>query len=72
VMGQASPSLRLFTVSYILLHSEQWSLLLINFDDVVITLRIPLNYGFMLCCICSVPHLRVSTWYLILLVALSD
>jgi hypothetical protein len=29
-------------------------------------------YGFMLCCICSVPHLRVSTWYLILLVALSD
>ena len=29
-------------------------------------------YGFMFYCICSVPHLRVSTWYLILLVALSD
>jgi hypothetical protein len=29
-------------------------------------------YGFMLYCICFVPHLRVSTWYLILLVALSD
>jgi hypothetical protein len=29
-------------------------------------------YGFMLYCICSVPHHRVSTWYLILLVALSD
>jgi hypothetical protein len=26
----------------------------------------------MLCCIFSVPHLRVSMWYLILLVALSD
>jgi hypothetical protein len=72
VMGQASPSLHLFTISYIPLHSEQWSLLLINSDDVVITLRTPLNYGFMLYCICSVPHLRVSTWYLILLVALSD
>jgi hypothetical protein len=29
-------------------------------------------YGFMLYCICSVPHHRVSTWYLILLVASSD
>jgi hypothetical protein len=29
-------------------------------------------YGFMLYCICSVPHLRVSMWYLILLVASSD
>jgi hypothetical protein len=28
--------------------------------------------GFMLYCICSVPHLRVSTWYLILLAASSD
>jgi hypothetical protein len=36
VMGQASPSLRLPTVSYILLHSEQRSLLLVNSDDVVI------------------------------------
>jgi hypothetical protein len=36
VMGQASPSLRLFTVSHIPLHSEQWSLLLQNSDDVVI------------------------------------
>jgi hypothetical protein len=26
----------------------------------------------MLYCICFVPHLRVSTWYLILLVASSD
>jgi hypothetical protein len=26
----------------------------------------------MLYCICSMPHLRVSTWYLILLVALSN
>jgi hypothetical protein len=25
-------------------------------------------YGFMLYCICSMPHHRVSTWYLILLV----
>jgi hypothetical protein len=29
-------------------------------------------YGFIFYCICSVPHLRVSTWYLILLMALSD
>jgi hypothetical protein len=29
-------------------------------------------YGFMLYCICSVPHHRVSMWYLILLVASSD
>jgi hypothetical protein len=29
-------------------------------------------FGFMLYCICSVPHLRVTTWYLILLVALLD
>jgi hypothetical protein len=29
-------------------------------------------YGFVLYCICSVPHHRVSTWYLILLVASSD
>ena len=29
-------------------------------------------YGFMLYCICYVPHHRVSTWYLILLVASSD
>jgi hypothetical protein len=28
-------------------------------------------YGFMLYCICSVPHHQVSTWYLILLVASS-
>jgi hypothetical protein len=29
-------------------------------------------FGFMLYCICFVPHHRVSTWYLILLVASSD
>ena len=29
-------------------------------------------YGFMLYCICSVTHLRVRLWYLILSVALSD
>jgi hypothetical protein len=29
-------------------------------------------YGFMLYCICSVPHHRVGIWYLILLVASSD
>jgi hypothetical protein len=29
-------------------------------------------YGLMLYCICSVPHLRVSMWYLILLVASLD
>jgi hypothetical protein len=29
-------------------------------------------YGFMLYCICFVPHHRVSMWYLILLVASSD
>jgi hypothetical protein len=29
-------------------------------------------FGFMLYCICSVPHLQMSTWYLILLVASSD
>jgi hypothetical protein len=29
-------------------------------------------YGFMLYCICSMPHHRVSTWYLILSVASSD
>jgi hypothetical protein len=29
-------------------------------------------YGFMLYCICFVPRLRVSTWYLNLLVASSD
>jgi hypothetical protein len=28
--------------------------------------------GFMLYCICFVPHHQVSTWYLILLVASSD
>jgi hypothetical protein len=71
VMGQASPSLRLFTVSYIPLPSEQ-PLLLKNSSDVVIILSTSLMYGFMLYCICFVPHLRVSTWYLILLVALSD
>jgi hypothetical protein len=43
-----------------------------NSDDVVITLSTSLMYSFMLYCICSVPHLRVSMWYLILLVALSD
>jgi hypothetical protein len=43
-----------------------------NPDDVVIILSTSLMYGFMLYCICSVPHLRVCTWYLILLVALSD
>jgi hypothetical protein len=43
-----------------------------NSDDVVITLSTSLMYGFMLYCICSVPHLQVSTWYLILLVALLD
>jgi hypothetical protein len=40
-----------------------------NSDDVVITLSTSLNYGFMLYCIFFVPHLRVSMWYLILLVA---
>jgi hypothetical protein len=29
-MGQASPSLHLFIVSFIPLHSEQWSLLLLK------------------------------------------
>jgi hypothetical protein len=29
-------------------------------------------FDFMLYCICYVPHLQVSTWYLILLVASSD
>jgi hypothetical protein len=29
-------------------------------------------YGFMLYCICFVPHHRVSMWYLIVLVASSD
>jgi hypothetical protein len=29
-------------------------------------------YGFMLYCICSVTHLRVRLWYLILSVAVSD
>jgi hypothetical protein len=43
-----------------------------NSDGDVITLSTLLNYGFMLYCIFSVPHLRVSMWYLILLVALSD
>jgi hypothetical protein len=43
-----------------------------NSDDVVITLSTPFIYGFMLYCIFYVPHLRVSMWYLILLVALSD
>jgi hypothetical protein len=45
VMGQASPSLCLFSVSFIPLHSEQWSLLLLNSDDVVINL-ILLNVWF--------------------------
>jgi hypothetical protein len=71
VMGQASPSFHLFIVSFMPLHSEQWSLLLLKSDDVVINL-ILLNVGFMFYCICSVPHHRVSTWYLILLVASSD
>jgi hypothetical protein len=44
-------------------------LLLQNSDDVVITLSTSLNYGFMLYCICFVPHLPVSMWYMILLVA---
>jgi hypothetical protein len=41
-------------------------------DDDVIILSTYLIYGSMLYCICSVPHLRVSMWYLILSVALSD
>jgi hypothetical protein len=40
-IGQASPSLRLFIVSYIPLQPEQWSLLLLNSDDVVITFNTP-------------------------------
>jgi hypothetical protein len=71
-MGQASPSSLHFIVSKIPLHREQWSLLLRNSDDDVITLSTSLNYGFMLYYIFSVPHLRVSMWYLILFVALSD
>jgi hypothetical protein len=71
-MGQASPSSLLFTVSYFPLHREQWLLLLQNSDDDVITLSTPLVYGFMLYCIFFVSHLRVSMWYLILLVALLD
>jgi hypothetical protein len=43
-----------------------------NSDDDVITLNTPLNYGFMLYCIFSVPLLQVSMWHLILLVALWD
>jgi hypothetical protein len=43
-----------------------------NSDDDVITLSTSLIYGFMLYCIFSVPHLRVSMWYLILIMALSD
>jgi hypothetical protein len=43
-----------------MLHREQWLLLLQNFEDVVITLSTPLIYGFLLFCIFSVPHLRVS------------
>jgi hypothetical protein len=56
VMGQASPSLRLFTVSYILLLSKQRSLLLINSDDVVINLAL-LNVWFyaLLYLLCSSP-----------------
>jgi hypothetical protein len=55
-MGQASPSLRLFTVSYILLLSKQRSLLLINSDDVVINLAL-LNVWFyaLLYLLCSSP-----------------
>jgi hypothetical protein len=47
-------------------------MLLQNSDDNVITLSTSLNYAFMLYCIFYVPHLRVSMWYLILLVALSE
>jgi hypothetical protein len=43
-----------------------------NSDDDVITLSTSLIYGFMFYCLFFVPHLRVSMWYLILLVALSD
>jgi hypothetical protein len=56
VMGQASPSPRLFIVSFILLHFEQWPLLLLNSDDVVINL-ILLNVWFyvLLYLLCASP-----------------
>jgi hypothetical protein len=44
-MGQASPYLRLFIVSFIPLHFEQRPLLLLNSNDVVINL-ILLNVWF--------------------------
>jgi hypothetical protein len=71
-MGQASPSLCLFIVSFIPLHSEQWWLLLLKLRWWCNNFKYSSMYGFMLYCICAVPHHRVSMWYLILLVASSD
>jgi hypothetical protein len=68
VMGPASPSSLLSLVNFGCIPNN----VLQNSGDVVITLNTSLNYGFMLYCICSRPHLRVSMWYLILLVVESD
>jgi hypothetical protein len=71
VMGQASPSFLFLSLVLFRCIPNNDHYLGLNSDDVVINLVL-LNVGFMLYCICSVPHHRVSTWYLILLVAPSN
>jgi hypothetical protein len=70
--GPGFPILPFFTVVNFRCIENNGHYFCKNFDDDVIILSTPLNYGFMLYCIFSVPHLRVSMWYLILLVALSN
>jgi hypothetical protein len=69
--GRGFPILPLFHRYLIFAASRNNGYYFWNSDDDVITLSTSLTYGFMLYCSFSVPHLRVSMWYLILLVALS-
>jgi hypothetical protein len=71
-MGQASPSSLFLPLVNFRCIENNGHYFCKNSDDDVIILSTPLNYGFMLYCIFSMPHLQVSMWYLILLVALSD
>jgi hypothetical protein len=74
VMGQASPSLCLITVVLFRCTSNNDGYFCKNSDDDdgAVIIQSSDMYGFMLYCICSVTHLRVRLWYLILSVAVSD
>jgi hypothetical protein len=67
-MGQASPSLCLFTVSFIRCIPNNDDYFCKNSDDDVINLVL-LNVWFYVLLYLLCAHHRVSTWYLILLVA---